>query len=83
MLALGLLLLVWVWIWLAYSAQDFAKSQPDAVHMVSRTVGSRIYYYPRVILWIRDYGLFVIMAWTFILGVIMASKRSAIRRGAR
>lgn len=39
---------------------------------------NKIYYFPAFILWLHDFGLFIIMGWVFVLGVTMAFYRKIV-----
>ena len=78
----GLLLLVFVgfWILLLVNGDRFESPVRDRFHSLAVMHDSRVVFYPAALFWFVNYGLFVIMGWMFILGVVMAIKRKAVPR---
>jgi hypothetical protein len=82
-LAVMLLIFVFFWVLTIHYLSSFARVKPDPMHSVSMMEGNVVRYYPPVVIWIAYYGLFIVMAWMFILAVIMAFKRTMVPRGKR
>src|SRR5208282_5168436 len=74
-LAILLLCFVAFWLLTVYFLPNAASAKPDNLHTVPRFVGNRIEFFPVLLVWVVDYGLFVVMVWLFLLGLIMAVKR--------
>ncbi len=66
------------WILLALSFWRFARSASDAMHTSSRMYNNKIYYFPSFVLWLHDFGLFIVMGWMFVLGAIMVFYRKMV-----
>jgi len=79
-LAIALLLFSLFWVMLAHFFWRFGLTHSDALHSSSRFFDDKVYYFPAVVLWLHDYGLFVVMAWMFVLAVIMAFYRRMVPR---
>lgn len=75
-LALGLLVFTVLWAFDFYFLSDFGVSRLDAGHSVARLEGTHVKYYPALQYWFANLGLFVIMAWLLLLGLIMVFKRN-------
>ena len=69
-----------VWLMLELLFWRFGQTHPDGMHSSSRLLSEKVYYFPAIVLWLHDYGLFVEMAWMFVLGVIMAFYRKMVPR---
>jgi hypothetical protein len=80
-LAILLLCFVLLWLLTVYFLPKASSAKPDNLHSVPRFVGNRIEFFPGLLVWIVDYGLFVVMVWVFPLGLIMAVKRTPVPRG--
>jgi len=39
---------------------------------------NKIYYFPSFVLWLHDFGLFIVMGWMFVLGAIMVFYRKMV-----
>ena len=78
----GILLLVFVCLWLlaVLNLGKLGRPVPDALHPVAVLEGSHNQFYPGPLFFLVHRGLFVIMGWTFVLGVIMAFKRKMVPR---
>jgi hypothetical protein len=79
---LGVAFLVYcaVWILLVVFFWRFARSAPDALHFSSRMYNNKIYYFPSFVMWLHDFGLFIVMGWMFVLAAIMALYRKMVPR---
>jgi hypothetical protein len=69
-----------VWVLFKVFFWRFGQNMPDSMHSSARFFYGRIYYFPALVLWMHDFGLFVVMAWIFVLGVIMAFYRKMVPR---
>ncbi len=69
-----------VWLMLDHFFRRFGLTHPDTLHSSSRLFDGKVYYFPAMILWLHDYGLFVMMAWMFVLAVIMSFYRRMVPR---
>jgi hypothetical protein len=78
--AIALLLFALGWLTLAHFFLRFGLTHPDAMHSSSRVFDDKVYYFPAAVLWLHDYGLFVVMAWMFVLALIMAFHRRMVPR---
>ena len=67
-----------VWLLTVHFLPSTSSIKSDNLHSVPRFAGNRIEFYPPVLVWVADYGLFVMMVWLFLLGLIMAFKRTAV-----
>jgi uncharacterized membrane protein YhaH (DUF805 family) len=79
--AILLLCFVAFWLLTVYFLPSASSAKPDNLHSVPRFVGNRIEFFPAVLVWVVDYGLFVVMVWLFLLGLIMAVKRTSVPKG--
>jgi len=52
------------------------------MHSASRLYDGKLYYFPASVLWFHDFDLFIVMAWMFILGAIMAFYRKIVPRNS-
>jgi hypothetical protein len=77
-MATALCVFVFLWISIISNLRRFATTEPDRIHSFSIMNGNRIHYYPPVVVWIAEYGLFIVMAWLFILALVMAFKRTMV-----
>jgi hypothetical protein len=68
------------WLMLELFFWRFGQAHPDGVYSSSRLGGDKVRYLPAIVLWLHDYGLFVVMAWMFVLAVIMAFYRKMVPR---
>lgn len=80
---LFLLIFVLVWIMVITNIEDFARVKPDGLHSFAMMKDNEIRYYPLAIIWLSYYGLFIVMGWLLLLGIIAAFKRTAVRKGVR
>ncbi len=58
------------------------QPSPDSIHSSSRLYDGKLYYFPTIVLWLHDFGLFVVMAWMFVLAAIMAFHRKVVPRNS-
>jgi hypothetical protein len=82
-MAVALILFSVSWVLIIWYLQGFATTKPDALHSLSMMKGNHIQYYPPVVVWVAEYGLFVVMVWVFILALIVAFKRTMVLKGRR
>ena len=68
------------WVILVMLFWRFGQTVPDSIHTSSRFYDGKLYYFPPIVLWLHDCGLFVVMAWMFILAAIMAFYRKMVPR---
>ena len=77
-MAIALCVFVLCWFSIIGNLPRFATTKPDSIHSLSIMKGSFIQYYPPVVVWIAEYGLFMVMGWIFVLALIMAFKRTVV-----
>jgi hypothetical protein len=82
-MAVALLLFSLSWVLIIHYLHSFATTKPDAMHSLSMMTGNHVQYYPRIVVWVAEYGLFVVMVWMFILALIMAFKRRMVLKENR
>src|SRR6266849_4990769 len=70
------------WVILAIFFSRFGQVLPDSMHSASRLYDGKLYYFPASVLWFHDFDLFIVMAWMFILGAIMAFYRKIVPRNS-
>jgi hypothetical protein len=77
---LGILFLVFVLLWILalINFERFGRPAPDSFHSTAVLEDTGIRFYPPFLFWLVYLGLFVVMAWMFGLGVIMAFKRKIV-----
>lgn len=80
-MAIGLLIFCLSCVLIIRYLPNFATTKPDATHSLAMMNGNHVQYYPPLAVWITEYGLFVVMVWTFILALIMAFKRTSVSKG--
>jgi hypothetical protein len=78
-LGIGLMGFVCVWSLLAVFGGKLAVSNPDGFHRTPFPYHGSVVYFPPGVVWLVYHGLFVVMGWLFLLGLIMAFKREAVR----
>jgi hypothetical protein len=71
-----------VWVMLEIFFWRFGQPVPDSIHSASRLYDGKLYYFPTIVLWLHDFGLFVVMAWMFVLAAIMAFYRKMVPRNS-
>src|SRR5216684_3582526 len=71
-----------VWVMLEILFWRFGQTVQDSIHSSSRLYHGKLYYFPPIVLWLRDFGLFIMMAWMFVLAVIMAFYRKMVPRNS-
>jgi hypothetical protein len=69
-----------VWVMVAIFFRRFGQTVPDSFHSSSRLYDGKLYYFPPIVLLLHDFGSFVVMAWMFVLAVIMAFYRKMVPR---
>jgi hypothetical protein len=74
-LAILFLAFVLLWILAVATFERFGRPTPDSFHSVAALEDSGLKFYPPVVFLLVYRGLFVIMAWLFVLGLIMAFNR--------
>jgi hypothetical protein len=79
-LATAFLAFCFIWVLLVVFFWRFGQAVPDSMHSSARLFDGKIYYFPAFVLWLRDFGLLIVMAWMFILAVIMAFYRIMVPR---
>ena len=78
-MAIALCAFVLCWVSIISNLPRFAAAKPDTIHSYPMMGnGSSIHYYPSVVVWIAEYGLFIVVAWMFVLALIMAFKRTMV-----
>jgi len=82
--ALGSAFLVFclVWVMVEIFFWRLGQPSPDSIHSSSRLYDGKLYYFPTIVLWLHDFGLFVVMAWMFVLVAIMAFYRKMVPRNS-
>src|SRR6266567_2768667 len=70
------------WVLLEIFFSRFRQTVPDSIHSSSRLYEGKLYYFPTIVLWFHDFGLFVVMAWMFVLAAIMAFYRKMVPRNS-
>jgi hypothetical protein len=78
-LGIGLLAFVCIWLGLLILGDRFAVSAPDTLHRAPLLRHGRVVYLPPGVVWLVYQGLFVVMGWLLLLGIVMAFKRQAVR----
>ena len=68
------------WVTLEILFWRFGQTVHDSIHSSSRLYDGKVYYFPPIVLWLHDFGLFVVMAWMFVLAAIMAFYRKMVPR---
>ena len=68
------------WVTLAIFFSRFGQVVPDSMHSASRLYDGKLYYFPTFVLWLYDFGLFIVMVWMFVLVAIMAFYRKMVPR---
>ena len=71
-----------VWVMLEILFWRFGQTVQDSIHSSSRLYHGKLYYFPPIVLWLHDFGLFIMMAWMFVLAVIMAFYRKMVPRNS-
>ena len=71
-----------VWVMLQIFFWRFGQTSPDFIHSSSRLYDGKLYYFPPIVLWLHDFGLFIVMAWMFVLAVIIAFYRKMVPRNS-
>lgn len=71
-----------VWVALEVFFRRLGQTAPDSVHSTSRFYDGKLYYFPPIVLWLHDFGLFVVIAWMFVLAAIAAFYRKMIPRNS-
>jgi hypothetical protein len=80
-LAILLLCFVLFWLLTVFFLPNAGSVKPDNLHSVPSFVGNRMEFFPVPLVWVADYGLFAVMVWLFLLGLIMAVKRTSVPKG--
>ena len=71
---------VLVWLLVFLNFETFGRPSPDSLHTVAMWEDSGLRFYPAILIWLQYRGLFLAMAWLFVLAVTMAFNRIAVRR---
>jgi hypothetical protein len=77
---LAILFFVLVWLLVFLNFEAFGRPSPDSLHTVATWEASGLRFYPAILIWLQYRGLFLAMAWLFVLAVTMAFNRIAVRR---
>ncbi len=78
----GFLAFCFAWVMLEIFFWRFSQAVPDSMHSSPRLYDGKLYYFPTTVLWLHDFGLFVVMACMFILAAIMAFYRKLVPRNS-
>jgi hypothetical protein len=66
------------WVMLEIFFWRLGQTAPDSIHSSFRLHEGKLYHFPTLVLWLQDFGLFVVMAWMFVLAAIMAFYRKLV-----